>query len=110
MLLKTGCDSNFVINVLLTILGWLPGVIRRFFSCFSFIFLVFFFLGGEDGGLLARQVAFALIAYLLAYMPVWVWRGVLLDRLSCAASQCGAYLFASRSTSGSRKRQSQSAA
>ena len=28
--LKTGCDSNFLINVLLTILGWVPGVIRTF--------------------------------------------------------------------------------
>jgi uncharacterized membrane protein YqaE (UPF0057 family) len=26
--LKTGCDSNFIINILLTILGWLPGVIH----------------------------------------------------------------------------------
>ena len=27
--LKTGCDSNFIINIALSILGWLPGVIRR---------------------------------------------------------------------------------
>ncbi|KAI1609339.1 hypothetical protein EDD37DRAFT_163660 [Exophiala viscosa] len=26
--LKTGCDSNFFINILLTILGWLPGCIH----------------------------------------------------------------------------------
>lgn len=26
---KTGCDSNFIINILLSILGWLPGVIRK---------------------------------------------------------------------------------
>ncbi|KIW83924.1 hypothetical protein Z517_03170, partial [Fonsecaea pedrosoi CBS 271.37] len=24
---KTGCDSNFLINILLSILGWLPGVL-----------------------------------------------------------------------------------
>ncbi|EXJ84930.1 hypothetical protein A1O3_05605 [Capronia epimyces CBS 606.96] len=30
--LKTGCDSNFIINILLTILGWLPGCIRKFSS------------------------------------------------------------------------------
>ncbi|ETI25724.1 hypothetical protein G647_02498, partial [Cladophialophora carrionii CBS 160.54] len=27
--LKTGCDSNFLINILLSILGWIPGVIRE---------------------------------------------------------------------------------
>ncbi|OQV09241.1 hypothetical protein CLAIMM_13382 [Cladophialophora immunda] len=26
---KTGCDSNFLINILLSILGWLPGVLRK---------------------------------------------------------------------------------
>lgn len=26
--LRTGCDSNFFINILLSILGWLPGVIH----------------------------------------------------------------------------------
>jgi uncharacterized membrane protein YqaE (UPF0057 family) len=26
---KTGCDSNFLINILLSILGWIPGVIRE---------------------------------------------------------------------------------
>ncbi|RVX74822.1 hypothetical protein B0A52_01099 [Exophiala mesophila] len=26
--LKTGCDSNFIINIALSILGWLPGVIH----------------------------------------------------------------------------------
>ncbi|KIX06793.1 uncharacterized protein Z518_04769 [Rhinocladiella mackenziei CBS 650.93] len=28
VLLKTGCDSNFIINILLTILSWLPGCIH----------------------------------------------------------------------------------
>lgn len=27
--LKTGCDSNFFINILLTILGWIPGCLRK---------------------------------------------------------------------------------
>lgn len=26
--LKTGCDSNFIINICLTILGWIPGVLH----------------------------------------------------------------------------------
>lgn len=28
VLLKTGCDCNFFINVCLTLLGWIPGVIH----------------------------------------------------------------------------------
>jgi len=28
VLLKTGCDSNFIINIALSILGWIPGVIH----------------------------------------------------------------------------------
>lgn len=32
--LKTGCDSNFLINILLTILAWLPGVIHAWFVQF----------------------------------------------------------------------------
>lgn len=31
--LKTGCDSNFLINIALSILGWLPGVIRKSSPC-----------------------------------------------------------------------------
>jgi uncharacterized membrane protein YqaE (UPF0057 family) len=27
--LKTGCGADFVINILLSILGWIPGVIRK---------------------------------------------------------------------------------
>jgi len=29
--LKTGCGADFLINILLTILGWLPGVIHAFY-------------------------------------------------------------------------------
>jgi uncharacterized membrane protein YqaE (UPF0057 family) len=28
VLLKTGVDSNFLINICLTILGWIPGVLH----------------------------------------------------------------------------------
>jgi len=28
--LKRGCNADFLINILLSILGWIPGVIRRF--------------------------------------------------------------------------------
>ncbi|KIW40398.1 uncharacterized protein PV06_07602 [Exophiala oligosperma] len=29
--LKTGCDSNFLINILLTILGWIPGCLHAWY-------------------------------------------------------------------------------
>ncbi|KAK5057837.1 hypothetical protein LTR84_011838 [Exophiala bonariae] len=34
--LKTGCDSNFFINILLSILGWLPGVIHAWWVISKF--------------------------------------------------------------------------
>ena len=33
--LETGCDKNFAINVLLTILGYLPGIIHAFYVIFT---------------------------------------------------------------------------
>jgi len=34
--LKTGCDSNFLINICLSILGWIPGVIHAWWVISKF--------------------------------------------------------------------------
>ena len=35
VLLETGCSTSLLLNVVLTILGWLPGVIHALFIIFS---------------------------------------------------------------------------
>ncbi len=35
VLLETGCSGTLLLNVVLTILGWLPGVVHALFVIFS---------------------------------------------------------------------------
>ncbi|VDN53461.1 unnamed protein product [Dracunculus medinensis] len=36
ILIARGCDVHFFINIVLTIIGWIPGVIHAIYICFYY--------------------------------------------------------------------------